>query len=178
MEKKRSLLCNLNLCLPGLSWWTFHGDGLFSSLVYVSCPDTRVSIPSFGGFSLVLLSILSGNIKVVFSQVKIRHFTVVWGAGIKFQSRIYWITRKMFYFTAKSPNNPIFLAPAAPISTVGIKIKFHNNKGCQEFNVVLPRLIMIGKFPNLNSLEFGTYRNVNEGVVPVGVPAPWNLSRS
>ena len=65
--RRREVHCNSNFSLPpGLSCWTFRGDGLFSCLVCVICTDTRVSIPSFGGFSL-LLSVLVGAHKSVIS---------------------------------------------------------------------------------------------------------------
>ena len=52
--RRREVHCNSNFCLPGLSWWMFR-DGLFSCRVCVNCTDTRVSCPSFGGFSLLFV---------------------------------------------------------------------------------------------------------------------------
>ena len=63
MEKKRRPL-QFECCLPGLSCWTFLSQAGSSVVSFELIVDTRVSIPSFGGFSL-LLSALAGVHKLV-----------------------------------------------------------------------------------------------------------------
>ena len=63
--RRRDVRCNLNVVCRASCVGRFAG-GLFGCLVYVNCTDTRVSIPSFGGFSL-LLSVLAGAHKSVIS---------------------------------------------------------------------------------------------------------------
>ena len=57
-SRRRDVRCNLNVVCRAFRVGHFAG-GLFRCLVCVNCTDTRVSIPSFGGFSL-LLSALAG----------------------------------------------------------------------------------------------------------------------
>ena len=54
--RRREVCCNLNFVCRAFRVGRFAG-GLFGCLVYVNCTDTRVSIPSFGGFSLSLFAL-------------------------------------------------------------------------------------------------------------------------
>ena len=64
--RRREVRCSLNVVCRAFRERLFAG-GLFGCLVCVNCTDTRVSIPSFGGFSLLLLSALAGVHKSVIS---------------------------------------------------------------------------------------------------------------
>ena len=61
--RRREVCCNLNFVCRAFRVGRF-ASGLLSCLVWVNCIDTRVSIPSFSGFSL-LLSALAGVHKLV-----------------------------------------------------------------------------------------------------------------
>ena len=56
--RRREVCCDLNVVCRAFHIGLFAA-GLLGCRVYVNCTDTRVSIPSFGGFSL-LLSALAG----------------------------------------------------------------------------------------------------------------------